>query len=88
MILIGLVWHREADDLEIGDAYLELFPSVGTLLAFPTSANSNVVWRVTQLYVIPAHERSDTVRRVREGRPAQVGNYYAFVVPAEGPYHP
>jgi hypothetical protein len=88
VLKVGLVWHRETDDVDVGDAYLEVLPPVGTLIAFMGSVLTDGVWRVIQLYAVPAHGGSATVLGVQKGYPAQVGQYYAFVIPAEGPYHP
>lgn len=80
MIEIHLYQHTADDDVDLGIGYVDALPPVGALLAL------RGFWRVVTVYVHPAEQGSMTHQRV-ERHGGQVGMYYLFVEPAEGPFH-
>lgn len=83
---IYLEWHTETEDIALGEALVEALPPVGALIAYVPVGMPEprpVSWRVVTLYIVPAVPGSPA-----EQRGEQLGVYYVFVEPAEGPYHP
>ncbi len=87
--MIHLWWHTEAEDINLGEAYVDVLPPVGSLIAY-TAAPVRLDeprpagWRVAFVQVYPAMPGSRAVHHPD----GQYGIYNVFVEPAEGPFHP
>lgn len=87
-MIIYLSWHTDTEDITLGDAYVDVLPPVGSLIAYVAMYLPEprpVTWRVTTVQITPAMPGSMAVRHSRAG---QLAVYHVFVEPAEGPFHP
>lgn len=86
---IDLVWHTEIEDLNLGEAYTDVLPPVGALIAHAAQcflpSPKPVSWRVVAVQIVPAAPGSMSARHPGA---EQYGVYHVFVEPAEGSFHP
>jgi len=88
-VKIDLYWHTETEDLNLGEAYTDVLPPVGTLIAHVARCflpgPRPVSWRVVTVQIVPAAPGSMSARHPGV---EQYGIYNVFVEPTEGPFHP
>lgn len=92
MIRVTLNWHTAAEDLDLGECFMDAVPPAGTLLGYSSAsvAPNESCWRVVFVMAYPSMPGSANVRAVVEGRRplnGQVAQYVAFVEPTDGPFH-
>lgn len=87
---IDLVWHADTEDIDLGHAYVEALPPIGSLVVYvplDLPAPRPVCWKVVTLLIHPAMPGSWSARFAAGRTDEQFGMYQVFVEPAEGPYH-
>lgn len=86
-IKVSYHWHTDADDVDLGEGWLDVVLPADTLLTIQCpEVSSHVTWCIVQYHVTPAQRGSMGWIAAME-RDQQMCIYDVFVEPAEGPFH-